>query len=87
MPPAFVGILEDITTNTDPGMKTAVVTWSVPTTSDRLATITSSHSPGQAFPIGKTTVTYTATDAANNRATESFVVTVIGTVWVRYFAL
>ena len=38
--------------------------------------MTSTHSPGDTFAPGTTTVTYTATDAASNTTTSSFTVTV-----------
>src|SRR5438094_6466264 len=38
--------------------------------------LTSAHSPYDFFPVGMTTVTYTATDAKGNTATCSFTVTV-----------
>ena len=37
---------------------------------------TSTHASGEVFPLGNTTVTYTATDASGNQATVSFVVNV-----------
>ncbi|MBS1547058.1 MAG: HYR domain-containing protein, partial [Bacteroidetes bacterium] len=57
---------------------TAVATWTAPTVSDNctLASFTSDHNSGDAFPIGTTTVTYTAEDAAGNTSTCSFTVTV-----------
>ncbi len=44
------------------------VSWAVPTVSDNcgLATVTSSHSPGDTFPIGTTEVNYTAIDINGN---------------------
>ena len=36
----------------------------------------SNHNPGDIFPVGNTTVTYTATDINGNTATCSFVVNV-----------
>ncbi|TNE27893.1 MAG: HYR domain-containing protein [Bacteroidetes bacterium] len=56
----------------------AVATWSTPTATDNCGTptLTSSHASGATFPVGTTTVTYTATDAAGNTRTRSFVVTV-----------
>jgi hypothetical protein len=39
-------------------------------------TVTYSKNPGSVFPVGATTVNVTATDAANNATTKSFVVTV-----------
>jgi hypothetical protein len=65
---------------------TAVATWTIPTVSDFctanitpsvLSTPTAGLGRGSAFPIGTTTVTYTARDAANNGATPCvFTVTV-----------
>jgi hypothetical protein len=40
------------------------------------ATLTSTHNPGDAFPVGTTTVTYTATDPSGNSTSCSFTVTV-----------
>ena len=54
-------------------------TWTPPTASDNcpgIVTLTPSANPGDTFPIGTTTVTYTATDAAGNTAECSFDVTV-----------
>lgn len=56
---------------------TAVATWTPPVAQDNCTvTIASSRQPGTAFPIGITTVTYTATDPGGNTATCSFTVTV-----------
>ncbi len=54
------------------------VTWKAPTALDNcsVVTITPSNSIGSIFKLGSTTVTYTAADAKNNKATCSFVVTV-----------
>ncbi|QNR25505.1 HYR domain-containing protein [Croceimicrobium hydrocarbonivorans] len=56
----------------------AVVNWINPTATDNcgVPSIVSSHSSGATFPLGNTTVTYTATDANGNSSTASFVVTV-----------
>jgi hypothetical protein len=55
-----------------------VATWGVPTASDDqgCVTLTSTHNTGATFPVGVTTVTYTATDAQGLTATSSFTVTV-----------
>lgn len=52
--------------------------WPEPTASDNciLKSFTSSHTSGQLFPIGTTTVVYTATDEAGLISTASFTVTV-----------
>jgi len=53
------------------------ISWTPPSISDNCpgVQVTSSHAPGSIFPIGTTTVTYTATDAYNNSSTCSFNVT------------
>src|SRR5690606_37944066 len=68
----------DITVSNDAGQCDAVVTWSAPTGADNCASfnVTSSHNPGDTFPIGTTIVTYTITDAAGLTASCSFDVTV-----------
>lgn len=58
---------------------TAIVTWEEPTASDNCGfkpQLTSDYD-GDPFPIGTTTVTYTATDEGGNTATCSFDVTVV----------
>lgn len=53
------------------------VSWTEPTATDNCsATITSSHSPGDSFSVGTTTVTYTATDPSGNAVSCSFDVTI-----------
>jgi hypothetical protein len=68
-----INIAQTITTGT-----TATVTWTPPTATDNcgIPLVTNTHSAGTIFPLGPTTVTYTATDARNNTATCSFIVTV-----------
>ena len=55
------------------------VSWIEPTASDNceLTNFTSNMNPGDEFPLGKTTVTYIATDASGNSSTCSFKVIVI----------
>lgn len=67
-PPVFSGCPEDIEVDADAGEMSAVVTWAAPTASDNcaLASLTSTHAPGDTFPIGTTTVVYTAVDACGN---------------------
>ena len=70
---------ENVTAFTTRGTCDAAATWDDPALADNCpgATITgSSHSSGDIFPIGTTTVTYTATDAAGNTVECSFDVTV-----------
>ena len=72
----------NITVNNDPGMCSAVVNYTAPTFDDNCdmpitGTLTSGPASGSAFPVGTTTVTYSATDAAGNGPiTSSFTVTV-----------
>lgn len=58
------------------------VTWTAPTATDNCGTpsVTSTHASGFCFPVGTTTVVYTAKDSKNNTATCSFTVTVTNTV-------
>lgn len=57
----------------------AKASWTVPTFTDACGpvTVTSTHRPGDTFDAGRTTVVYTARDAASNTATCSFEVIVI----------
>ncbi|MBT7639665.1 MAG: HYR domain-containing protein, partial [Planctomycetes bacterium] len=56
----------------------AVVSWGAPTSSDNceVAGMTSTHLPGDVFPVGTTEVTYTSTDIHGNATSESFLVTI-----------
>ena len=76
--PVISGIPADIQASTDEGTCSAVVEWEEPTASDNVEVVsfTSSHSSGDEFPLGTTTVTYTASDAAENETSISFTVTV-----------
>ena len=84
--PVISGCPGNITVFTGLGRTTCnqVATWIPPTATDaciHLATqtqpITGNFAPGATFPIGVTTVTYTATDVAGNTSTCSFTVTVV----------
>lgn len=70
-----------ITMNADSGMCSAVVTFNTPTATDNCssATVTQTGglSSGSAFPVGTTTVTYTASDSTGNTSTCSFDVIVV----------
>jgi hypothetical protein len=76
--PVISGCPSNMVKSTDPGVCTAVVTWTVPTASDNCpgVILTSTHNSGASFPKGTTTVTYTATDMSGNTTTCSFTVTV-----------
>ncbi|XP_072033081.1 lactadherin-like [Amphiura filiformis] len=76
--PTITGTPSAITTNTDSNSATAAVSWTDPTASDNsgAVTLTSDGTSGSNFPIGTTTVTFTATDPSGNQATDSFTITV-----------
>lgn len=70
----------DILRNTDPGVNGAMVTYPAPVAVDNCSATTvvlkSGLASGSVFPVGTTTVTYEATDAAGNKTSGSFSVTV-----------
>lgn len=69
------------TANNDAGVCGAAVSWTAPTSSDNCtgSTITQVAGPasGSVFPVGTTTVSYKAMDAAGNSTTQGFTVTVM----------
>ncbi len=68
--PAISGCPSTINANNDNGACGAIVNWTPPTYTDNCgATMTSTHNPGDFFPVGTTTVTYTVTDGAGNVST------------------
>lgn len=77
-PPAITGCPANITVSSDTGSCGAVVSWTEPTADDvcGLQSYTATHSPGETFGTGTTTVTYTATDYCGLEAVCSFDVTV-----------
>ncbi|MFS4449701.1 HYR domain-containing protein [Maribacter sp. 2307UL18-2] len=78
--PSVVNIPADITVGNDTDNCGAIVTWVAPTSSDNCSdstiTQTSGNSNGTFFPIGATTITYTATDASGNSTNTSFTINV-----------
>ncbi|WP_438968822.1 HYR domain-containing protein, partial [Nonlabens sp.] len=76
--PVIAGTPADISVNNDLGICGAVVTWTLPTASDNcdVDTLVSTHNSGDVFPVGTTTVVYTATDIHNNVSTTQFDVVV-----------
>ncbi|WP_276499474.1 cadherin-like beta sandwich domain-containing protein [Pontibacter litorisediminis] len=73
-----------IAKDTDPNTCGAVVTFPLPTVTDNCSasvtiTQTAGLAPGELYPVGKTTNTFVATDAAGNTSTISFDVTVTDT--------
>lgn len=77
-PPVLENCPGNIITDNDSGQCGAVVTWTPPTASDNCqdVSLSSTHTPGVFFPVGTTTVTYTATDGSENSDSCSFTVTV-----------
>ncbi|GEM_PF-1170813 len=65
----------DIILNNNVAGCTAIATWSEPTTNCN-ATLSSTSTSGDQFPVGTTTVTYTASDGLGGEVTCSFDVTV-----------
>ncbi len=78
--PVITSCPSNITVNNTPGLCSAVVSWAQPTASDNCPGVFMApvpQGPGTAFPLGVTTIIYTAVDASGNTATCSFTITVI----------
>lgn len=79
-PPGITGPA-NLTLNTDPGAAGARVNYATPVANDNCSTPTvtliAGLPSGSLFPVGTTTVTYEAKDAANNRSSHTFTVTVV----------
>jgi gliding motility-associated-like protein len=74
--PVFSNCPTNIALNGDVNCQ-ANATWTTPSVVDDCTfTMTSTHASGGSFPIGTTTVTYTAVDESGNSSTCSFTVTV-----------
>ncbi len=71
----------DITVNANPGTCSKVVTYSLPAVSDNCPSVslvrTAGLGSGSSFPVGTTTIEYTATDISNNESVCSFNITVL----------
>jgi gliding motility-associated-like protein len=76
--PVISGMPSNITQDVDAGTCGAVVNWTLPTAADNcgIPNMSSSHNPGDVFPAGTTTVTYTATDNSGNTDVQSFEITI-----------
>ncbi len=76
--PVITGCPTDISQINNAGICGAIVTWTPPAATDNCGEVdlSSDHQPGETFPVGTTTVTYTATDDAGNSVSCSFDVTV-----------
>jgi hypothetical protein len=72
--PTITNTPANISINNDAGVCGGKVTWTAPTASDNcgIQSFSADHSSGETFPIGTTTVTYTATDIHGNSITSSF---------------
>ena len=77
--PILTGIPADMTLSTDQGLCGATANWQIPVGTDNcgLGDLLGSHQPGQLFPLGTTTVSYSQADANGNLATGTFLITVI----------
>ncbi len=76
--PVFTSVVNNKVFQAENGNCDFAAYWNIPAATDNcLVSVTSTHNPGDIFPIGTTTVTYTATDAAGNVATTQFDVTVL----------
>lgn len=75
--PAISNCPSDITVQPGSSNCTPSVIWTAPTESDNCSvTMSSNFSSGDNFPVGTTTVVYTATDQSGNSATCTFTITV-----------
>jgi len=77
-PPVIINVPVSLIQTNDAGTCGAVVTWDAVRATDNCGLISfiSDHQPGETFPLGETTVMFTATDRNNNIATASFTITV-----------
>ncbi|MCE7922055.1 MAG: HYR domain-containing protein [Haliscomenobacteraceae bacterium CHB4] len=78
--PPYLSCPFDIVMDTDPGLCSAVVNWSTPTTHDNCDVPTLEQTGGlpngSAFPKGTSVISYQSTDASGNSTTCSFSITV-----------
>ena len=78
-PPTIFALPNDMVVNTTPGVCGAVVNYIAPQVLDNcaIANFSTPNPSGSEFPLGQTTVIYTAVDVNNNIALDSFTITVI----------
>jgi hypothetical protein len=76
--PVIINTPAPVSKSNDAGQCGAIVNWIVPGVTDNCPgfVLVADHNPGEFFPVGTTTVHYTATDASGNTATSSFTITV-----------
>jgi large repetitive protein len=81
VPPVITGCPLNSTYFVESGCS-QIVTWLSPTASDNcnLVSLKAAYASATEFPIGNTTVTYTAIDAMDNISTSSFVISVLDTL-------
>jgi gliding motility-associated-like protein len=79
--PVIKGMPSNITMDNDSAVCGAVVTWATVSANDNCSmdSLRSTFQSGETFPIGTTTVTYTAYDANGNTSAASFTITVSDT--------
>ncbi|MAJ29473.1 MAG: hypothetical protein CMJ92_08740, partial [Planctomycetes bacterium] len=77
--PQISGMPADRTIVADPGLCSAVHSWTVPVPSDNceVVSFTATHEPGDSFPVGVTQVSYTVTDSMGMTTTDQFSITVV----------
>lgn len=80
-PPLLLDVPANLLAEVAPGTCSAAVTWTNPTAIDDcgFANVEASHEPNSLFPLGITTVSFTATDLAGNSTVASFTISVIDT--------
>jgi len=77
--PVITNVPANVTVNAATGTCAKTATWTAPTVTDdqpNCLVVTSNYAAGASFPVGVTTVTYTATDGQGVVTTASFTVTV-----------
>ncbi|MEC9475667.1 MAG: HYR domain-containing protein [Planctomycetota bacterium] len=76
--PQILTMPEDVVLENDPGVCGAAHFWELPETFDNcdVSALVSNHQPGDIFPLGQTTVTYTAQDPTGNVVSDQFMITV-----------
>lgn len=77
--PTISNCPSNIVRDVELGTSFVTVTWTEPTAVDNsgsVSLISRSHAPGDAFPVGSTTVSYLYQDPSGNPATCAFVITV-----------
>jgi hypothetical protein len=79
--PVLTGCPQNITVQADPATCSSSAMWVAPTASDNcsISSLTTNYQPGYIFPLGMTTVTYTAIDQSGNSISCSFTVEVLPT--------